>query len=217
MARRSPAVRNTKEEIAQAALELFCERGYHEITVDEIAARAGVTKGAFYYYFADKEDVARDLWQDLWAHLATEAQKAIDPEADLATNLKQCFRTVLEGISSLGAAQFFLRDAWVLPSVEVAGREDQKAARSLVGSLLEEAVSKGEIEISNVNAAAAILLGAYAEAVLYILDSEDATSALEVLDTVVDALAKPARQQGRAKGALTARTRRTPTKGAGTD
>jgi DNA-binding transcriptional regulator YbjK len=57
MARRDPPVRHTEQDISEAALKLFCERGYHAVTVEEIVSAAGVTKGAF-YYFADKEDLA---------------------------------------------------------------------------------------------------------------------------------------------------------------
>lgn len=54
MARRNPKPRDSKERILAAALALFGERGYGNTSIDEIAARADLTKGALYYYFADK-------------------------------------------------------------------------------------------------------------------------------------------------------------------
>ena len=50
---RRPAER--PDEIAAAALNLFCQKGYNVTTIDEIAAAAGVTKGAVYHHFDSKE------------------------------------------------------------------------------------------------------------------------------------------------------------------
>lgn len=54
-----PAVR--RAELVAAAKALFFERGYDRTSVDEIIARAGVSKGAFYYYFPSKESVLEAL------------------------------------------------------------------------------------------------------------------------------------------------------------
>ena len=43
------------EEIVAAALELFVERGYAHTRLEEVARRAGVSKGTLYLYFANKE------------------------------------------------------------------------------------------------------------------------------------------------------------------
>ncbi len=54
MARWEP---NARERLVDAALELFHERGYGRTTVEEIAARAGLTERTFFRYFADKREV----------------------------------------------------------------------------------------------------------------------------------------------------------------
>jgi AcrR family transcriptional regulator len=54
MARWKPDARGRLEE---AALELFQARGYERTTVEEIAARAGLTERTFFRYFADKREV----------------------------------------------------------------------------------------------------------------------------------------------------------------
>jgi len=43
--------------LAQAAMELFAERGYEQTTVADIAARAGLTERTFFRHFADKREV----------------------------------------------------------------------------------------------------------------------------------------------------------------
>jgi AcrR family transcriptional regulator len=62
--------RKTKEEaektyqaLLQAAANLFIKNGIAETTLNQIAKEAGVTRGAFYWHFEDKNDVVRALWE----------------------------------------------------------------------------------------------------------------------------------------------------------
>ncbi len=54
MARWEP---NAAERLQRAAMELFRERGYADVTVVEIADRAGLTKRSFFNHFTDKREV----------------------------------------------------------------------------------------------------------------------------------------------------------------
>ncbi|HEY3800661.1 MAG TPA: TetR/AcrR family transcriptional regulator [Caulobacteraceae bacterium] len=51
-------------EIVAAALAVFAEKGFAAARLDDIAARAGVSKGALYLYFATKEDLFRAVVRD---------------------------------------------------------------------------------------------------------------------------------------------------------
>jgi AcrR family transcriptional regulator len=48
---------NARGRLEQAALELFIERGFEQVTVTEIARRAGLTQRTFFRHFADKREV----------------------------------------------------------------------------------------------------------------------------------------------------------------
>jgi AcrR family transcriptional regulator len=48
---------NARGRLGQAAFELFAERGFEQVTVAEIAERAGLTERTFFRYFADKREV----------------------------------------------------------------------------------------------------------------------------------------------------------------
>jgi AcrR family transcriptional regulator len=48
---------NARGRLQQAAFELFLERGFEQVTVAEIAERAGLTERTFFRYFADKREV----------------------------------------------------------------------------------------------------------------------------------------------------------------
>ena len=48
---------DTRGSLLDAAARLIAERGYRGMTVNEIVARAGLSKGTFYWYFSCKDDV----------------------------------------------------------------------------------------------------------------------------------------------------------------
>ena len=69
-------VRKTKEEaqetrnaILDAAERVFLERGVSHTSLAEIAAAAGVTRGAIYWHFANKSDVFDALFERVFAPL----------------------------------------------------------------------------------------------------------------------------------------------------
>ncbi|UWE10582.1 TetR/AcrR family transcriptional regulator [Actinacidiphila bryophytorum] len=51
----------SRERILAAALEVFAEKGYHEATISQITARAGVSRGLLTYYFPAKGDLVDEL------------------------------------------------------------------------------------------------------------------------------------------------------------
>lgn len=62
MARRTKEdAEKTREEILQASLDIFCEKGYSKTTFDDIAKRIELTKGAIYWHFKNKPDLLAAL------------------------------------------------------------------------------------------------------------------------------------------------------------
>ena len=53
---------NLKQEILDAAWELFYENGYEKTTVNDIIKKANTSKGGFYYYFKAKEELLNSLY-----------------------------------------------------------------------------------------------------------------------------------------------------------
>lgn len=197
MARRSPAVRDTKERLLKAALDVFSEQGYLATSVDEIASRAGVTKGAIYYWFRDKEDLAADLQKKLWTDIAIEAQHGLDPGASTADNIKHAFRAYLRSLKEHSHARFFLRDCWAVPSLEVAGRAQHEAEVVLIQRQVEQGIARGDLVKVDPETLTRVLLGAFAEATLHVLTNGTADDAIEVVERLVDAFATTPTSKGK--------------------
>jgi len=67
-----------RQHILAAARDVFAKRGYHEATIDDIVAEAGVARGTFYLYFEDKRAVFAELI-DRFSAKITMAIQRIDP------------------------------------------------------------------------------------------------------------------------------------------
>lgn len=57
--------RKTRGRVLEAAETVFISDGYHDARMDDIAAAAGISKGALYRYFDNKDDVFSALIEDL--------------------------------------------------------------------------------------------------------------------------------------------------------
>src|SRR3954452_22437581 len=62
--RRSEARGTAQAELLDAAERVLAERGYRGASVDRVVAEAGLTKGAFYWNFASKEELFLGLLED---------------------------------------------------------------------------------------------------------------------------------------------------------
>jgi AcrR family transcriptional regulator len=56
----------TREKLLAAAVEAIGEKGFEAVSLDEIAARAGLTKGAIYDHFGSKDGVIRAVMEKEW-------------------------------------------------------------------------------------------------------------------------------------------------------
>jgi len=73
--------RNQRERLAAGMIAAVVERGYHETTITQIAAAAGVSRRTFYGYFSSKEECFDDAYGQVVDHL-DQAMRAAGAERD---------------------------------------------------------------------------------------------------------------------------------------
>jgi len=94
---RRPAER--PDELAAAALKLFCQRGYYATSIDDVAEEAGVTKGAVYHHFSSKEELLVAALEAYWHRTIGGARRQVE-RADPLDALTR-FRTVVNAVAEL--------------------------------------------------------------------------------------------------------------------
>jgi TetR/AcrR family transcriptional repressor of nem operon len=90
-----PRAFETRERILQAASRLFALKGYHDSKLEEVLATAGVSKGAFFHQFRDREDLGfavLDWHMDRRRQLLDAIEQELPPPAKQADPLQRVFR-----------------------------------------------------------------------------------------------------------------------------
>ncbi len=184
----------TRDALISAARKLWGLRGYAEVGTPEIAAAAGVTRGAMYHQFADKAalfaEVVEAVEQDVMARMATVvAESRATTPADA---IRASVDAWLEVSSDPEVRQLILLDA---PSVLgwAAFRDvAQRYSLGMTEQLLTEAMRSGQLARQPVRPLAHVLIGALDEAAMAIATAEDPKRArretAEVLHRLIDAM-----------------------------
>ncbi len=69
---------NTKQQILKVAGELFSQRGYFGVSMQDIANEIGITKAALYYHYKSKDELAEILLRNAVQELKKELKQAVD-------------------------------------------------------------------------------------------------------------------------------------------
>lgn len=150
-----------RQELVEAAWRCAARCGFRDVTVDEVCAEAGVSKGAFYGYFAHKRELLLALLDDDAATLDAELAAIAQTSRSGVTRLRRFARVMLERGEDAASVQV-RADLWAELLTEDPVRERMAAAtgrrRDLVRGWIEEAVASGELVAIPENALASILL-----------------------------------------------------------
>jgi AcrR family transcriptional regulator len=78
-----------RQEMLAAALELFSEKGYHNVSMHEIAAKSEFAIGTLYKFFSNKEDLYKALILELSDRFHADISKAIESPGDEIEKLRR--------------------------------------------------------------------------------------------------------------------------------
>ncbi|WP_163685730.1 TetR/AcrR family transcriptional regulator [Mycolicibacterium gadium] len=193
-ARRTQAQRTeaTTAALVDAARELFARDGYDAISLDAVAARAGVTKGAVYHHFAGKRQLFEAVFsreiEHVTAPLLAAYSRKKDPwdafRAASAAFLEECLDPAVQRIVLLDAPAAIGWDGI---------RRLEAPLLDLMELAISRAVDAGRIERRPPGPLAHFLFGATCEVAMIVARAEDQKTAqrqaVAEIGRVLDSLA----------------------------
>lgn len=193
------------DEILAAALTVFTRDGFAGARLDEIADRAGCTKGTIYVYFDSKDELFRAVVRQLIkpqyrAVDVTLAAEHMDTVTRLKTFIKGAYRQIIEDPTNIAIIRLLVADGPRFPDlIATFQTEILNVGRKLLQETLKRGIEKGEIRNIDLETAPQIINGPIAaEAMRRIMGSLVPLNMDALIDTHLDILfngllAKPAR------------------------
>jgi AcrR family transcriptional regulator len=175
----------TRTALLKAARQLFGEQGYAATSVEEVVAAAGVTKGALYHHFGDKADLFRAVYEQVKREV-TEAVVEVYNWPDPWESLTVGCRNWIDAHLDPAVRRIVLQDARAVLGWEtLRDLENRYGAVALRGAL-RKSMTAGGLEATPLRPLALMLIGALAEACLYVADADDPVAARAEVDGIIN-------------------------------
>ena len=150
---------DARRRLMAAAASLFATHGYAAVSIDQIAANVGATKGLYYHHFKAKADVLAEIVSSAWAEAltaATNALEAVGPDAPAEKRIEALAEGELTAalaapeIHRVAAeANDLLAQARISPGFQPladAATRDREALERLYQDAYREGVKTGRLE-----------------------------------------------------------------------
>ena len=178
-----------RERLIAQARRMFTERGYADVSVDQIATAADLTKGAVYYQFKDKTDLfraaCRAVIDDIADHVDQAGRKQPLPRLDqLGTGGSRMF----DAYASKDAQRLLLIEGPAVLGFDKWMELLEPSGICLVANGLESWVDAGYLPADQAPALAHLLFGAFIQGALRIASAADPVAADLEVRTAVDTL-----------------------------
>lgn len=153
------------DEILAAALTVFTRDGFSGARLDEIADRAGCTKGTIYVYFDSKEELFRAVVRQLIkpqyrAVDVTLADEHMDTATRLKTFIRGAYRQIIEDPTNIAVIRLLVADGPRFPDlIATFQAEILSVGRALLQETLKRGIDRGEIRKVNLETAPQIING----------------------------------------------------------
>jgi TetR/AcrR family fatty acid metabolism transcriptional regulator len=134
-----------RDQIIETARQLFGERGSTEVSMDEIAAQAGVARSTVYVYFANRDDLLQACVASMYEEIKDAVAGIVSDDAPPLTRLRELVVGLLERIDASPA--FFRLAMATQATADAAGSAAVGGALMMIGldmiRVLEELVTAG--------------------------------------------------------------------------
>lgn len=136
--------------IIATAQEVFAELGYHDTSIDEIAARVGISKGTMYSHFASKEDLLGAVFERELDSLIAQIEEISRADVPVRARLEQVLLQAYTGTHGIHPRVLELHNlpgpARDVVKKRATLRRNIEVVTDLISELIEEGKLTGELE-----------------------------------------------------------------------
>jgi AcrR family transcriptional regulator len=162
--RRKRRKESRPSELLAAALELFVERGFAATRLDDVAARAGVSKGTLYLYFAGKDDLFKAVVRGGILPAIAKAEALV---REFTGGAGELFRAVVSGIWSnvggnllSGIPKLIIAESGNFPDLaRFYYQEVILRGLALMANILKRGIQQGEFRSVDIEPTARAMMG----------------------------------------------------------
>lgn len=190
---------STRHALVEGAVELFTKRGYAATSLDEVARRARVTKGALYHHFSGKQALFEAAFDSVETTVMGRLAEIVVGPGDPWDRAMNGIRHYIKICLDPAYQRIVVHEAPVVMGWERWREAEDHFSFGLVRASIQALVDGGEIEDIPVEVAARLLFGALTAGATVIARAEDPKKAsAEVATTIVRMLERLRRPTGEA-------------------
>lgn len=195
MVRRTRAeMEETRARLLATARRVFCERGYAATSMDDLTAQAGLTRGALYHHFGDKQGLLAAVVAQLDAETDLRLQAISEGADDAWDGFVQRCRAYLQMALEPEIQRIVLRDARAV--LGGASPESQQHCVRSMQRLIEQLIAQQVVAPVQAQALASLVYGSLAEAAFWIAEGEDGDARLPQATAALDLLLRGLKVDG---------------------
>ena len=137
----------TRAFLLQVAAEEFAERGYADTTMAQLITRSGLTKGAFYFHFSSKEQLALAVIEEKQRQWIDSVVRAISAEPGAFDQLRAVASALVDvhRDPSAFSVSRLTRDLARVDAVSDVVRDHMRTWLGLVAALIKRAQAEGDL------------------------------------------------------------------------
>ena len=185
----------TRAGVVRVARELFTDPGFNETSLDVVAERAGVTKGAVYHHFKNK----RELFQAVFEQLEVEmCERVITAAAGAGVDVWAGLQAGVTAFLDAGAHDPAIQRIVLLDGPTILGWEtwkeiDERYGFGITKGAIEQAMEAGVLAKRPAEPIARLFLASLSEAAIQIARSDDQDKAMDEMSSAIWALVESLR------------------------
>jgi AcrR family transcriptional regulator len=154
-----------RDKLAQCAFDLFAERGIRAVTLDAVAAKAGVTKGSLYWHYRSKKELILAAAGVYYRDWLQRAHTAIASTRSPLEQIRRVWRMSVEMCLFDRAKRVFSTEIFALSihdsEIRASWSQFYDSVRALFIGLIQTAVNTGHLHVRDLERAADWMLASF--------------------------------------------------------